>query len=171
MIAGKSCADDAAFNLIPEQIAILKDSKDIWIDSLTSTDFVYLALTSEASFNKALGIKVARQAVGYAIDYDGIKNSLLAGNAVRPVSSLPVGTNGSTEELTHEIGYHEDLDKSKKLLAEAGLPDAFEFDLQYGNGAITGTSFAVLAQKVQADLARVGIMAKLAPLDMVTFRT
>jgi peptide/nickel transport system substrate-binding protein len=53
----------------------------------------------------------------------------------------------------------------------SGLPDAFEFDLQYGNGAITGTSFAVLAQKVQADLARVGIMAKLAPLDMVTFRT
>ena len=37
---------DAAFNLIPEQVAILKDSKDIWIDSLTSTDFVYLAVTS-----------------------------------------------------------------------------------------------------------------------------
>ena len=91
---------DAAFNLIPEQVAILKDSKDIWIDRLTSTDFVYLALTSEAAFNKALGIRAARQAVGYAIDYDGIKNSLLAGNAVRPVTFLPIGTNGSTEELT-----------------------------------------------------------------------
>ena len=162
---------DAAFNLIPEQVAILKDSKDIWIDRLTSTDFVYLALTSEASFNKALGIKAARQAVGYAIDYDGIKNSLLAGNAVRPVTFLPIGTNGSTEELTREIGYREDLDRAKKLLAEAGLPNGFEFDLQYGTGAITGTSFAVLAQKLQSDLARVGIMAKLAPLDMVTFRT
>jgi len=162
---------DAAFNLIPEQVAILKDSKDIWIDRLTSTDFVYLALTSEAAFNKALGIRAARQAVGYAIDYDGIKNSLLAGNAVRPVTFLPIGTNGSTEELTREIGYHEDLDRSKKLLTEAGLPNGFEFDLQYGTGAITGTSFAVLAQKLQSDLARVGIMAKLAPLDMVTFRT
>ena len=162
---------DAAFNLIPEQVAILKDSKDIWIDSLVSTDFVYLALTSEAAFNKALAIKAARQAVGYAIDYDGIKDSLLAGKAVRPVSFLPIGTNGSTEELTREIGFRQDLEKSKKLLIEAGLPDGFEFDLQYGNGAITGTSFQVMAQKLQSDLARVGIKAKLAPLDQVTFRT
>jgi peptide/nickel transport system substrate-binding protein len=162
---------DAAFNLIPEQVAILKDSKDIWIDSLVSTDFVYLALTSEATFNKALGIKAARQAVGYAIDYDGIRNSLLAGKAVRPATFLPIGTNGSTEELTREIGYREDLDKSKKLLAEAGLSNGFEFALQYGTGAVTGTSFQVLAQKLQSDLARVGIVANLAPLDMVTFRT
>ena len=162
---------DAAFNLIPEQVATLKDDKDIWIDALTSTDFVYLALTSEASFNKALGVNAARRAVGYAIDYDGIINLLLAGHAVRPVTFLPVGTNGSTAELTREIGYRQDLEKSKKLLAEAGFPDGFEFDLQYGNGAITGTSFQVLAQKLQSDLARVGIKAKLAPLDQVTFRT
>jgi peptide/nickel transport system substrate-binding protein len=162
---------DAAFNLIPEQVATLKDNKDIWIDSLVSTDFVYLALTSESSFNKALGVNAARRAVGYAIDYDGIINLLLAGHAVRPVTFLPVGTNGSTEELTRQIGYRQDLEKSKKLLAEAGFPDGFEFDLQYGNGAITGTSFQVLAQKLQSDLARVGIKAKLAPLDQVTFRT
>ncbi len=149
----------------------MKDSKDIWIDSLVSTDFVYLGLTSEAAFNRALAVKAARQAIGYAIDYDGIKNSLLAGSAVRPVTFLPVGTNGSTEELTREIGFRQDLDKAKKLLAEAGFPNGFEFDLQYGNGAITGTSFQVLAQKLQSDLARVSIVAKLAPLDQVTFRT
>lgn len=162
---------DAAFNLIPEQIDTLKDNKDIWVDRLISTDFVYLAVTSEPNFNKALGIKAARQAIGYAIDYDGISKSLLGGNAVRPVTFLPVGTNGSTEELTREIGYREDLDKSKKLLAEAGLPNGFDFELQYGTGAITGTSFEVLAQKLQSDLARVGIKATLAPMNMVTFRT
>jgi peptide/nickel transport system substrate-binding protein len=162
---------DAAFNLIPEQVTTLNANKDIWIDRLISTDFVYLALTSEASFNKALAIKAARQAVGYAIDYDGISDSLLGGNAVRPVTFLPIGTNGSTTELTRQIGYRQDLDKSKKLLAEAGLPNGFEFDLQYGTGSITGTSFAVLAQKLQSDLARVGIKANLAPQNMVTFRT
>jgi peptide/nickel transport system substrate-binding protein len=162
---------DAAFNLIPEQVTTLNANKDIWIDRLISTDFVYLALTSDGSFNKSLAIKAARQAVGYAIDYDGITDSLLGGNAVRPVTFLPIGTNGSTSELTREIGYREDLDKSKKLLAEAGLPNGFEFDLQYGTGSITGTSFAVLAQKLQSDLARVGIKANLAPMNMVTFRT
>lgn len=162
---------DAAFNLIPEQVGVLKDNKDIWVNRLFSTDFVYMALTSEAAFNKALSIKAARQAIGYAIDYDGIKNSLLAGNAVRAASFLPIGTVGSTEELTREIGFREDLDKAKKLLAEAGMPDGFEFDLQYGTSSITGTTFQVLAQKLQSDLARVGIKAKLAPLDTVTFRT
>ncbi|HTI83419.1 MAG TPA: ABC transporter substrate-binding protein [Acetobacteraceae bacterium] len=162
---------DAAFNLIPEQIATLKDNKDIWINRLFSTDFVYLALTSEPAFNKALAVKQARQAIGYAIDYDGIKNSLMAGNAVKPASFLPIGTNGSTEEIAREIGFHEDLDKAKKLLAEAGLPNGFEFDLQYGTSSITGTTFQVLAQKLQSDLARVGIVAKLVPLDTVTFRT
>jgi peptide/nickel transport system substrate-binding protein len=162
---------DAAFNLIPEQIVTLKDNKDIWINRLISTDFVYLALTSEAAFNKALSVKQARQAIGYAIDYDGIKNSLMAGNAVKPATFLPIGTNGSTEEIAREIGFHEDLDKAKKLLSDAGYPNGFEFDLQYGTSSITGTTFQVLAQKLQSDLARVGIVAKLVPLDTVTFRT
>jgi peptide/nickel transport system substrate-binding protein len=52
-----------------------------------------------------------------------------------------------------------------------GLPDGFEFEFQYGNGVFTGTSFESLAQKLHADLARVGIVAKLAPMDMVTFGT
>jgi peptide/nickel transport system substrate-binding protein len=162
---------DAAFNLIPEQVAILRPSKDVWVDSLESLDFVYLALTSEPAFNKSLALKPARQAIGYSIDYEGIKNSLLAGNAVRPASFLPIGTVGSTEQIAREIGFSQDLDKAKKLLADAGLPNGFEFDLQYGESAITGTSFQVLAQKLQSDLARVGIAARLKPMDMVTFRT
>jgi len=162
---------DAAFNLIPEQVATLSHSNDIWIDSLKSLDFVYLGLTEDPAFNKALAVKPARQAIGYAIDYEGIKNSLLAGNAVRPASFLPIGVLGSTEAIAREVGFHEDLDKARQLLAQAGMPKGFAFDLQYGQGAITGTSFDVLAQKLQSDLARVGIVANLKPMDMVTFRT
>lgn len=162
---------DAAFNLIPEQVATLTNAKDIWIDSLKSLDFVYLALTSDPAFNKALAVKPARQAIGYAIDYEGIRNSLLASNATRPASFLPIGVVGSTEAIAHEIAPHQDLDKARQLLAQAGMPKGFTFDLQYGQGAITGTSFDVLAQKLQSDLARVGIIANLKPMDMVTFRT
>jgi len=70
-----------------------------------------------------------------------------------------------------EIGFRQDLEKSRKLLADAGLPQGFEFEMSYGNGAVSGSSFNVLAQKIQADLARVGIKAKLVPMDMTTFRT
>jgi peptide/nickel transport system substrate-binding protein len=162
---------DAAFNLVPEQVAIIKKSPDLWLKSLVSTDFVYMAVTVDPAMDKNLANKKAREAIGYAIDYDGIKNSLMGGYATRPVSFLPVGVPGSTEELTKEIGFHQDLNKAESLLAEAGLPDGFSFDLQYGTGPVTGVTFDVLVQKIQADLARVNIRANLKPMDMVSFRS
>ena len=162
---------DAAFNLIPEQIATLKSDANVRLASLTSLDFVYMAVTQEPEFNKALAVKEARQAIGYAIDYDGIKNSLLGGAAVRPAHFLPIGVSGSTEQIAKEIGFREDLKKAKELLAKAGMPDGFEFEIAYGNAAVAGVTYQLLGQKIQADLARVGIKAKLNPMDQVNLRT
>ena len=116
---------DAAFNLIPEQIAALKSEPNVRLAPLTSLDFVYMALTQEPEFNKALAVKEARQAIGYAIDYDGIKNSMLGGAALRPAHFLPIGVSGSTEEIARQIGFRQDLDKAKELLAKAGFPGRF----------------------------------------------
>jgi peptide/nickel transport system substrate-binding protein len=162
---------DVAFNLLPEQVNSLKSDKDVWIAKATSLDFVYIALSHNADLNKALANKYARQAIAYAIDYDGIRDSLLGGAATRPANFIPVGSLGSTEELTREIGFRQDLDRSRKALAQAGLPDGFEFDIIYGNSAIAGTSYHVIGQKVQADLARVGIRMKLNPMPQVNVRT
>ncbi len=161
---------DVAFNLIPEQIATLKDDPAIGVLGATSLDFVYMAV-AESPDNPALQKRAARQAIGHAIDYDGIIRNLIGGNAVRPVTFIPVGMNGSTEALTKEIGFREDLPKAKALLAEAGLPDGFSFQLAYGNAAIAGVQYQTLAQKLQADLARVGIKAELAPMDQLNART
>jgi peptide/nickel transport system substrate-binding protein len=161
---------DVAFNLIPEQIAALKEDPNVTVMEATSLDFIYMAVV-EAPGNPALQKKAARQAIGYAIDYDGIIKNLIGGHALRPVSFLPVGVNGSTEALTKEIGFQEDLARSKKLLAEAGLPDGFSFQLAYGNAAIAGVQYANLAQKIQSDLARVGIKVVLTPMDQLNMRT
>ena len=162
---------DVAFNLIPEQIKSLAGDAKLRVEGLTSLDFVYMALTRNGELNKALAIKEARQAVGYAVDYDGIRDSLLGGQATRPASFLPIGMSGSTEAIAKEIGFHQDLAKAKALLAKAGLPEGFEFELSYGQAAIAGISYQTLAQKLQADLARVGINAKLNPMDQVNMRT
>jgi peptide/nickel transport system substrate-binding protein len=161
---------DVAFNLIPEQIASLKGDPNVDVKGATSLDFIYLAVSASPD-NPALQKKQARQAIGYAIDYDGIIRNLIGGAAVRPVTFLPVGVNGSTEALTKEIGFREDLPRAKKLLADAGLPDGFSFQLAYGNAAIAGVQYQSLAQKIQADLARVGIKAELAPMDQLNMRT
>jgi peptide/nickel transport system substrate-binding protein len=161
----------AAFNLIPEQIATLKDDKQVRVEGLRSLDFVYMALTNEPAFNKAVAVKEARQAIACAIDYDGIIKSLLGGTAVRCASFIPIGLYGSTEETTKQLGWHQDLDRAKQLLQKAGLSDGFEFKLSYGDAAVSGLSYAVLAQKLQSDLARVGIKVVLDPIDQVNLRT
>ena len=162
---------DIAFNLIPEQVATLKGDANVRLEQLASLDFVYMALTQNPEFNKALAVKEARQAIGYSIDYDGIKNSLIGGAALRPAHFLPIGINGSTEEIARQVGFREDLGKAKELLAKAGLADGFEFEINYANAAIAGVSYQLLAQKIQADVGRLGIKARLAPVDQVNLRT
>ena len=162
---------DIAFNLIPEQIATLKGDPQIDIIGTPSLDFIYMAVSENAEANPALKKKQNRHAIGYAIDYDGIINSLIGGSAVRPASFLPVGVNGSTAETTKQIGFRQDLDRAKKLLAEAGNPDGFAFELTYSNNAIAGVSYQNLAQKLQSDLGRVGIKVNLNPIDQVNLRT
>lgn len=162
---------DVAFNLIPEQIAPLKSNAAVRIAKLPSLDFVYMALSQNPEFNKMLAIKEARQAVGYAIDYDGIRTGLLGGAAIRPATFLPIGVRGSTEGFAKANGFRQDLERAKKLLQKAGLPDGFEFELSYGNAVFAGVSYQILAQKIQADLARIGIKMRLNPMDQVNMRT
>ena len=162
---------DVAFNLIPEQISSLKSDPKIRAERLESLDFVYMALTQEAEFNKALAVKEARQAIMRAIDYDGIKNKLVGGQATRPVSFLPVGVLGSTQADADRLAVKEDLGAAKQLLQKAGFPDGFEFELSYGQAVINGVSYGTIAQKLQSDLARVGIRIKLNPMDQVNMRT
>ncbi len=162
---------DVAFNLIPEQIATLRGDAKVRVEGLTSLDFVYMALTQNPELNKALAVKEARQAIGYAIDYDGIVTNMLGGQATRPASFLPIGVRGSTEAVAKELGFRQDLDRAKMLLQKAGLAEGFEYEVSYGNAAIAGISYQTLAQKIQSDLARVGIKVKLAPMDQVNLRT
>ena len=96
---------------------------------------------------------------------------MLGGKAIRCASFIPIGLYGSTRETTKQIGYHQDLDRAKQLLQKAGFPDGFEFKLSYGDAAVSGLSYAVLAQKLQSDLARVGIKVNLDPMDQVNLRT
>jgi peptide/nickel transport system substrate-binding protein len=98
--------------------------------------------------NPAFASEQARLAIGYAIDRKKLVDGLHEGS--RPTSQLfPEDATGFDQALDEEFAY--DPDKAKQLLAEAGFPDGFEFNL------------TVLHQPtedhlaVQAQLAEVGI--------------
>lgn len=163
---------DVALNLSFDQIQGLGGNNDIRVVKGQSLDYLYLALTVNPAKSAALAKKEARQALLYAIDYDGIINGLYGGDAVRPLSFIPIGLGGSTLELGQQFGYHQDLDKAKQLVQAAGLPNGFEFKLSYGTGAaVSGVSYEVVAQKIKSDLARVGITANLDPQEQGNLRT
>ncbi len=161
---------DIAMNLSAEQLDSLKGNADVSVIQGASTDTLYFMLTSNPEMNATLAKKEARQAVVSAIDYDGLIKGLVGGYAERSPNFLPNGIAGTSAEQTKEFGAKEDLAKAKSLLAAAGVPNGFEFELIYPNAAYFSTSYQLMAQKIQSDLARVGIKMNLKPMDNVNWR-
>ncbi len=161
---------DVAFNLIPEQVAGLASNKAIRTGTIRSLDFVYLALAADPARNAALAQPAARQAIGWAIDYEDLLGRLLGGSAVRPAHFLPIGVAGSTETDAARLGFHQDLARARALLGQAGLGEGFELELAYGDDAVAGVTYHAIARKLQTDLNRVGIKLKLRQLGPAALR-
>ena len=102
-----------------------------------------------------------RKAVKYAIDYNGLVNTLFEGNAVRIGGVIGKGMLGYDETLNTR--YKQDLPTARALLAEAGYQEGFSVDMYYQSdgggpsGSVLGVPEDSTAAKIQADLARVGI--------------
>jgi len=139
---------DVAWNLLPENIYELKANKDIRIVSFPGHENRYVAMN--CGWGPFKDPKV-RLAVKYAIDYDGIINEVKKGYATKVQGFIMKGYFGFVDETP----FHQDIEKAKKLLAEAGYPNGFEVEF------LTGTEWQEDAVKIQADLAKTGIKAKL----------
>ncbi len=128
-------------------------------------DMIYLAMTTSPEISEPLSHKEVRQAVAYAIDYDGIINQLMHGAAIRLPSIIPVGLLGTDPNL----GYPHDPAKAKELLAQAGYADGFKVKMVFPTRTFAGGLAAeTLAAKIQADLAEVGITVELEPREPVS---
>lgn len=98
--------------------------------------------------NPAFANEAARLAIGYAIDRESLVNDLHPG--ARPTSQLfPEDAAGFDPAIDEEFAY--DPDKARELLAEAGVPDGFDFNVTV-LGQPTEDQVAI-----QGQLAEVGI--------------
>ncbi len=126
-----------------------------------SMNQVYLAVNNSAEVSKELSDKRVRQAVSYAIDYDGIIKGIVRGAGERPSTMIPLGILGGDKTLARK----RDVAKAKQLLAEAGYPNGIELKLAYWTAPLLGVATEPLAAKLQADLAQAGIKTTLDPKE------
>jgi peptide/nickel transport system substrate-binding protein len=103
---------------------------------------------------KPFADKRVRQAVNYAIDTDLIIKRLVKDKAYRAVSWLPLSS-ASFDKAVKPYAY--DPEKAKKLLADAGYPDGFEFELTTSQNESWGLP---IVEAMIPFLAKVGIKAK-----------
>lgn len=109
-----------------------------------------------------LGNPLVRQAIAHAINRDDFEQFF--GPVFKGTnSSIPPSYFGGlkAEDIPEELKYSFDPDKSRALLAEAGLPDGFEISTVVSERG----DYLALAQIVQERLAGVGIKLDLDILD------
>jgi peptide/nickel transport system substrate-binding protein len=104
-----------------EKLAKMPNIKVVAAETMR-VGFLYFNCVADTPFKK---LKV-RQAVAHAIDRQAIVNSLVGGES-RVIHSVCYPSQfGCTDEGV--VKYEYDPQKAKKLLAEAGYPNGFEFD-------------------------------------------
>jgi peptide/nickel transport system substrate-binding protein len=104
--------------------------------------------------------KRVRQAINHAIDTDLIIKRLVKDKAYRAVSWLPL-TSPAFDKTRKPYAY--DPEKAKKLLAEAGYPNGFEFEWSTSQNESWGLP---IVEAVIPMLAKVGIKVKVKQVEV-----
>jgi peptide/nickel transport system substrate-binding protein len=106
-----------------------------------------------------------QQAVRLGLDYEGLK-VLVGASAATPASIIPIGFFAAYPE---DKSLKRDVDAAKKLLADAGYANGFDIDLSYPDFTYSGFNFGTSAQKIQADLAEIGVKVNLKGSEVGTW--
>ena len=85
---------DVAHDFDVDIVAKITQGPKIKIVEGLSMNQVYVGVTNSAEQSKELADKRVRQAVAYAIDYDGIIKGIVRGAAERPSTMIPLGILG-----------------------------------------------------------------------------
>jgi peptide/nickel transport system substrate-binding protein len=152
---------DIAHDFDADLMAKVTDGPRIRVLKGLTMNQVYIGVNNSAEVSKELADKRVRQAVAYALDYDGIIKGIVRGEGERPSTMIPLGLLGSDKTLARK----RDVAKAKQLLTEAGYPNGISLKLTYWTAPLLGVASEPLAAKIQADLAQAGIKVTLDPKE------
>jgi peptide/nickel transport system substrate-binding protein len=153
-------AIDIANDLDADAVAQLEKTGKYTITRGNTLDHLYIALNTSQDVGGVLANKQVRQAIGYAIDYDGIIKGLMKGAAIQPPTIIPLGLLG-VDKVTPM--YKTDLNKAKDLVKQANAAgQTIKFTYPVGQ-VLESVSMDTLATKLKADIEQTGLKVDLVP--------
>ena len=106
-----------------------------------------------------------RKALYHAIDSNAIHTRVMRGQSIPTGTFFPPQVNGYIKSEDVRLAY--DVERAKKLLAEAGYPNGFEITLDCPNNRYINDE--QICQAVVAMWTRIGVRAKLNAMPLATF--
>jgi peptide/nickel transport system substrate-binding protein len=159
---------DLAMDLSVDQADTLKGKPGVALFEDPSAYTVYVGLNTSVS---PWSNPRVREAVKYAIDYDGLVAGVMRGHGRRIGSIMMPGMLGFPETLNTSLLYRHDQAKALALMKEAGVPKA-SVTMTWASGTNYGAlPLDRLAQKLRGDLALIGIDLRLQPVQQSIFLT
>lgn len=151
---------DIAMDLMPQDLAAVGNKAGIKLSEETYVNNYFLCLNLAFA---PLNDSRVREAVRYAIDYDGLIVSILKPQYAFPLYTLqPKGLPG----FDAVNAPHKNVTKARELMAAAGV-DGFDTTLYIPPGAMTPgvNTYETVALKLKNDLAEIGIIASIVQMD------
>lgn len=142
------------------------DNPDVVTQIVPSFNFIYFAFMPGSEAMKGKLTPEVREALTYAVDYDGMIEFTVGGNGNKIAAPIPNGFPG-TANLPFRS---QDVDKAKSMLAAAGFADGFQMEAVYPNDNVYGVDLNVMMQKLQQDFAQVGVEVSLKPVTYPVWR-
>jgi peptide/nickel transport system substrate-binding protein len=151
---------DIAYNLGPEQVRELRGVAGIDIIEARTLQTSFLLMNRDPAISGPVADPTVQKAIRLALDYPGIQTIAGAGMVTPPVP-FPIGLLGSPAAA--DVRGYPKTAEAKNLLTQAGYPDGFSTKLYVPTTNLLGLDLVILAQKIQNDLAAIGIAAELVP--------
>jgi peptide/nickel transport system substrate-binding protein len=148
---------DVVSDLPNAVVADMEDEAPAGVSYLAQPSFGRITLVMHTAGGPLTNVKV-RQAIRYAIDYEGLVE-LNRGTVSILQTTAWTGGQGHNPELAYY--YKQDIEKAKALMAEAGYADGLEMDLWGHKEGIQGVSPPLMIEKIGADLEQIGIKTTL----------
>ncbi len=156
--------NEISIDLSPDQAKPLFGNKNVNVQAVAGPNIWFLFANSNPKISEITSNKRFQNAIRYGLDYSGSVRlaGKGSGRAAGVVPSQFLGALGDSAAI------EQNLAKAKAELAASGLKDP-EVELEFPSDfTSSGLSFGVIAQKVQADLAKVGIKANLVGKPIAT---